>query len=137
MAKKTEVEMTTYLLLMRDNTKKKVTVPTKWKVTFGPLVPGSKDGGLNSSGATSLRFYDGTNQKAVFTGVESFRDMSIGIEEEVVKEQEETLFKETPEGRKSFIVQGRVKEWINPDAPRPANSEMDLSRLPKLEALRS
>lgn len=111
-------EVTTYFLSMRDGTKQKITCPTKWKITFGPLVPGSKDGNLNGSGATSLRFYDGTHQKAVFTGVESFRDMSIGIEVEVEKVQQETFYKDAEDGeKKQVIVEGRTREWINPDAP--------------------
>lgn len=130
MAKKapTRPEMTTYLLTMKDGTRRKVTVPSAWKVTFGPLVPGSKDTTLNSSGATSLRFWDKANQKAVFVGVESFRDMSIAIEEEVVKRQEETFFKDTPAGRKAVVVEGSVREWRNPDQPHPVEDRVSLPK---------
>ena len=124
---------TTYLLNMKDGTKQKITCPTRWTVTFGPLVPGSKDHNVNSIGATSLRFREGQHQKAVFTGVESFRDMSIGIEVEINKTQQETFFKEDPNTgkKKQVVVEGSVKEWINPDAPRP-RGDNDNSTMPRL-----
>lgn len=126
-----EAPKTTFMLIMKDGTKRKVTVPEDWKVTFGPLMPGSKDASHNSSAATALRFYTGKDrQKAVFTGVESFRDMSIGMEEEVVKTQAETFYKDTPEGKKQFIVEGNVREWQNPDAPKARPNEMALEGLP-------
>lgn len=126
MAKAKTDQKVTYLLEMRNGDKKKISIPAHWKLTFGPLCPGSKDGGLNSTGATALRLYDGTNQKAVFTGVESFRDLSIGIEVEVTKSKQETFYKDDPEGgeRKAVVMEASVKEWINPDAPR-AGSEFD------------
>lgn len=122
---------TTYLLIMKDGSKQKITCPTKWSITFGPLCPGTKD--FNGSSATSLRFRDGSHQKAVFTGVESFRDMSIGIEEEINKTQQETFYKHDENGEeKQVIVEGTVKEWINPDAPRRTTTPS--SNMPKLLA---
>src|SRR5580765_5304474 len=98
MTKKTVPQgQTTYLLIMKDGTKQKITCPTKWTLTFGPLCPGTKDN--NGYNATSLRIRDGQHQKAVFTGVESFRDMSMSIETEIVKTQQETFYKDDPKGR--------------------------------------
>jgi len=123
-------EKITYLLNMKNGTQQKVTIPATWKVTFGPLSPGSKDHSVNSSGATSLRFYSSNDrQRACFTGVESFRDMSIAIEEKVTKTQEETFFKDTPGGRKSVVVEGRVSQWRNPDEPQPTEDNYRNSQL--------
>lgn len=104
---------TTYIIEMRDGTRKKITVPTAWKVTFGLFAPGSN----GNAGKSALRFYEGSkeNQRAVFQDVEAFRDMSIVLEEEITKTQDEVLSKETPEGRKQFVVQASIKEWRNPD----------------------
>jgi len=110
--KKSE-DLTTYIITKRDDTRLKITVPTSWKVTFGLFAPGSQSNG----GKSALRFYEGSkeNQRAVFMDVESFRDASITIEEEISKTQDEMLSKETPEGLKHFVVSATVKEWRNPD----------------------
>jgi hypothetical protein len=125
MARSTEEGKTTYLLEMKDGTRRKITVPSSWKLSFGPLVPGSKDTSYNSREALVLRIWEGSkdNQRACITGVAAFRDMELPMEEEIVKTHEETLVKDTPEGQKAFIVKGEVKEWINPDDPKPLNRE--------------
>lgn len=109
--------MTTYLLLMNDGTRQKITCPTAWTVTFGPLMPGAKDPNYNGHKAIALRIRDGQRQKAVFTNVESFRDMSMAIETEVTKTKEETFYRDEDGEKKQVIVQGAIKEWTNPDAP--------------------
>lgn len=130
----TTVEMTTYLLYMKDGTKRKFTCPSSWKVTFGPLVPGSnKEGNMNGGGATSLHFYaDQAHQKAVFTQVESFRDTSMQYEEEVVQTQEEQFYKKDEHGHeKTFVMEGKIRQWVNPDAPKPARAgQPDLLLIP-------
>lgn len=115
----------TYLLTMKDGSEKKVTVPAAWKVTFGALYPGRE---ANHS-KTGLRFYSsGNKQHAVFTDVESFRDTGIAIEEKRTKTQQETFYKDTPEGKKSYIVEGKVSEWVNPDAPQKTT---EMPKLPR------
>lgn len=131
MTKKVSTGNTTYLLIMKDGSKQKITCPTKWTLTFGPLCPGTKE--FNGSSQTSLRIRDGQHQKAVFTGVESFRDMSMGIEQEVNQTKEETFFREDEAGqKKQVIVQGTVKEWVNPDAPRPKSKGVDKSNIGRI-----
>lgn len=109
---------------MKDGSEKKVTVPAEWKVTFGALYPGKE---ANHS-KTGLRFYSGAKQHAVFTEVESFRDTNIKIEEKRTKTQQETFYKDTPNGKKSFIVEGKVSEWVDPDAPQTTG---DMPKLPR------
>ncbi len=106
---------TTYLLVMKDSTKRKVKVPTKWRVTFGAMFPGSK--GAPPGGGVALRFYDGTQQKACFNDVESFRDMNIVLEEEVVHTRQETYRKEGDGEGEAIVAEVHVKEWRNPDKP--------------------
>jgi hypothetical protein len=121
--------MTTYLLNMQDGTRQKITCPTDWTVTFGPLTPGSKDGN-NGHRGIALRIRDGVRQKAVFTGVESFRDTSMEIEVELVKTKEEVFFREEDGERKQVIVNGSIKEWANPDAP--GQREAPRSNMPQV-----
>lgn len=116
-ANKTRDGMTTYLLNMNDGSRQKITCPTEWTVTFGPLMPGAKDPNYNGHKAIALRIRDGQRQKAVFTNVESFRDMSMEIEQEVTKTKEETFYRDEGGEKKQVIVQGAIKEWTNPDAP--------------------
>lgn len=115
----TQQEQVTYLLHMRSGDLKKVTVPADWTVTFGALYPG-KD---QNSGRTGLRFYKGKQQKAVFTDVDAFRDMSIKIEERVTTTKQESFYKGDGEDKKVVVVEGQVHEWINPDEPKPQKEE--------------
>jgi hypothetical protein len=125
-------EKRTYLLEMSDGTRKKVTVPAAWKVTFDAFQPGSLSGSSQAH-APTIRFYEGSkeNQRAVITGVQAFRDMSIGIEEEIVKTQEETFSRETDEGIKNVAMNVSVKTWVNPDA-NPVNSEPQIMPVKRL-----
>ena len=109
----------TYLLEMKDGTQKKITIPSDWTITFGALVPGS----TTNLGKLGLRIRKGQQQKAVFQDVDSFRDTSIQIEERVTTVKEETFFKGDGDNRKAVVVEGKIHEWVNPDAPRPQKEE--------------
>lgn len=114
-------EKRTYILNMKDGTKQKITVPQNWKLTFGPLVPGSKDGSMNSRDALVLRIYEGNkdNQRAVFTGVESWRDtMDLEIQVERVQSKQQAARVDIPgEGQKDVIANMEVRQWVDPDKP--------------------
>lgn len=123
----TSNEKRTYILNMKDGTKQKITIPGNWKMTFGPLVPGSKDFNHNSAGALVLRIYEGNkdNQRAVFTGVESWRDTSeLAIEVEQVQEKQQMASVDIPgEGKKDVAVRMETRQWIDPDKPMYARTE--------------
>lgn len=129
--KKPAIEMKTYLLHMKGGTHQKVTVPANWKVTFGPLCPGGKGYSENGSNSMSLRFYESANnQRAVFTGVQSFRDESIKVMEKITRTQQQTMSKRTGNGAKDVVVEARVSEWIDPDAPpKPGKEFTQLQQL--------
>ena len=119
---RTEVAMKTYVLDMKSGGQRKVTVPAAWKVTFGPLVPGTRDGNGNSN--LCLRFYESANQqRAVFANVVAFRDESIQILEKVTRKQAQTVYRDAPGGRKSFVVEAHASSWQNPDAPEVPDDE--------------
>ena len=111
-------EMKTYIITHEDGTRRRITVPEEWKVTFGPATRGDRGG--NRPGTLkmpmALRFYESeTKQRAIFTDVTSFRDASIKIEEEKVRVEEKDGYTECEGVRKRTTFQATVKEWINPD----------------------
>jgi hypothetical protein len=115
----------TYLIEFENKTRKKITVPETWKVTFGPSVAGPQKPvpGYQHKMPMALRFYEtAEKQRAIFTDVISFRDMSIEIEEEVTSTQEKQGFMECDGVRKATTFQAKTREWVNPDRPqeRPA-----------------
>lgn len=100
---------------MQDGTQKKLEIPDDWKVTFGALIPGQKE----SAGKIGLRLWSGSKgremQHAVFTNVESFRDSTISILEQVEERQTETYVKQGDESGEAIQADVRVKKWVNPD----------------------
>lgn len=125
-------QMKTYIIHHEDGTKRRITVPEDWKVTFGPAARGANK---STSGTTykipmALRFYESeTKQRAIFTDVVSFRDASIKIEEERVNTTEKDGFMECDGVRKRTRFQATVKEWVNPDETKdtpalPTDTEM-------------
>lgn len=60
-----------------------IDIPENWKVTYGPVSPGAKGYGND----LALRIYESdTKQRAIFTGVRSFRDMSIPVRRKITTE---------------------------------------------------
>lgn len=122
----------TYLIEFENGKKKKITVPDTWKVTFGPAVVG---GGENRTGSQrykmpmAIRFYESDKQqRAIFTNVLNFRDMSIDVQEERVITQMKDGFMEVDGSRKKMAVKTEVKEWVDPDdedTPSPAKLIQD------------
>jgi hypothetical protein len=110
-------EETTYLIEFKNGKKQKITVPSDWKVTFGPAARGANsDKRKTFDMPLALRFYeDEKKQRAIFTDVQSFRDMSIKIEEEKISIQEKDGYLECDGVKKATIFQAQTKEWINPD----------------------
>lgn len=124
--KTAEVEKTTYLLTKKGGTEQKVSVPSKWRLTFGPTTPYErKNGGYgNGQEVWALRFYEGTKLKAIFTDVQSFRELgSITIEEKVVRVSRQRMQKGGRTGGKEVVAEAKVEEWINPDDPDEPDEE--------------
>jgi hypothetical protein len=109
----------TYLIEKENGKRMKITVPETWKVTFGPAVKGfdrKLSGGPSYKVPMALRFYESeTKQRAIFTDVVSFRDLSIPVEVEEVKVQEKDGYTECEGKRKRTSFQVKVKEWKDPD----------------------
>lgn len=114
----TSPKMKTYLIEFENKRRQRITVPETWKVTFGPAVAGSNKPtpGYNHKMPMALRFYETANQqRAIFTDVVAFRDLSIQVEEERTNVQEKTGYIEVDGTRKATTFQARTMEWVNPD----------------------
>ena len=121
--KKAELElMTTYLITHDNGDERKVTVPSDWKVTFGPAAKGMQrgTGPNNLKIPLALRFYEAeTKQRVIFTDVSSFRDMSIKTQILKKSVQQKEGFMECDGERKATTFQATTEEWIDPDKPKP------------------
>ena len=112
------MEETTYLIVHEDGTERRITVPSDWKVTFGPAAKGMN---RQNTGGTykvplALRFYEAdTKQRAIFTDVVSFRDVSIKTQVKKRSVQEKQGFMECDGKKKATTFQATTEEWIDPD----------------------
>lgn len=95
--------------------KQRITVPAEYKVTFGAVVPGAKATGYGGGG-WGLRIWESTDkQRAVFSDVISFRDLSIPVEVAAVRKfgsEDWVLDDGTYTGKKAETVE---KAWKNID----------------------
>ena len=116
----TKPSMTTYLIEFNDGRRQRVTVPDDWKVTFGPAFMAKKEEYNGRTVPMALRFYESKeNQRAIFTGVKNFRDVSIQIEEEKVTTQEKAGVLEVDGAKKRVMMNASVRSWVNPDEDSP------------------
>ena len=114
-----EKEKTTYLVEFANGRRQKITVPSDWKVTFGPAAVGVNKKGLGGREVPlALRFYENdTQQRAIFTNVVYFRDTSIQIEEERVDVHQKEGYVECEGKRKAVAFQATSRQWVDPDKP--------------------
>ncbi len=116
----------TYLLVFERGGKKRITVPANWKVTFGPAAVGlGKTAYGGAKVPMAIRFYEDENrQRAIFTEVVSFRDMSIPVLEERRTTQTKTGHMDLDGARKNVNVQAEVREWVDPDNDEDDNHQL-------------
>jgi hypothetical protein len=110
-------EPQTQYLIERGTEKLKITVPSSWKVTFGPIVPGKSDNrrGYGAYEAPNcLRFYESNDkQRAIFTGVTGFRDLSIKVEKMIVEIAKVSESKKTNNKENSSASVEYDEKWID------------------------
>ena len=100
----------TYLVEKAGGKRLRITVPETWKVTFAPVYMGEKSFG--SSKVMALRFYESdTKQRAIFTEVTSFRDVSIPVEYEHVTTEGSTEWRTSEDGSERVEKIRRKREW--------------------------
>lgn len=86
-----------------------IDIPENWKVTYGPISPGK-----GSYGGYALRIYESdTKQRAIFTDVTSFRDLSIPVRR-LVKAEKGTASWERDESGSSEVAATIIdKAWVD------------------------
>lgn len=115
-------ETKTYILELKGGRQRKIEIPADWKVTFGPIAPGSR--AHNGADAMALRIYESKEQqRAIFTDVVSFREAGIPILEKTVKVKQQRGTRSTKSGSKDVMLEARVTEWTDPDAPEEPDAE--------------
>lgn len=111
----------------------KVTIPDGARITFGPWSPPSgaesKYSGSDKALNGTLRVYEGTksteNIVAVFSGVESFRDLSLGYAEQVAREEGAVIWKDDEKGYVREDKVNRQTVWVDSDPALLGSGEDD------------
>ncbi len=113
-----------YLIEHDNGIKRKITIPSDWRVTFGPAAVGMNKNPTNRlKMPMALRFYEDENrQRAIFTDIVSFRDMSIPIEEERVTTENKQGVMDVDGASRSVHFEAKIKSWINPDDENEVNA---------------
>ena len=109
MKKKPDVEVVkprTLLLQMKED-EYRVTIPAGARITFGPTIPYQKKDKNGYSGERhdgySLRVYENAKNDsliAVYSGVSSFRDISMPFAKLIIREAGKSIWKSDEEGYK-------------------------------------
>ena len=88
-------------------------IPTNAKITYGPVQPGKESYG----GGNALRIYtSASNQLAVFLDVESFRDLSLTVQERKTTTASEGETVIGPDGKKTKSAGEVTYEWVEVSA---------------------
>lgn len=121
------------LLVQKEGGKEfRITVPANATITFGPWSPPtSKERayGDNRSSQGTLRIYEGPKSTAsiiaVFSGVASFRDVSIDYMEAVATQEVRKLWKSDKDGYVSEEEGKFGKQWVKQGDPLLETSESE------------
>lgn len=97
------------LLVKTHREEFRLTIPIGWKITFSKVNP--QAGGHD---AHALRIYESDNQqRACFTGVESFRDLAIPLERRIKKTKTKAEAASDGRGKRSAQRDEEVEfEWV-------------------------
>ena len=98
----------------------KISIPDEAKITFGPWSPpsaGVKAYDSPKALSGTLRVYEnaktGSSVLAVFSGVNGYRDLSLGYAEEVAKEEGATLWKSDEHGYEREERVSAKTQWVD------------------------
>jgi hypothetical protein len=99
------------LQVVTDKETFRITIPAKWKVTFGAFSPGEGKG-YGGDYRAALRLYEGRDsQRACFQNVTSFCDLSLPIQKLVVTESGSSTWEVSPDGLAESKQVKRSKKW--------------------------
>jgi hypothetical protein len=110
-------------LIERGKERLTVEVPGDWKVTYGPAFRRTPDarGRFNDYGQAApmaLRFYENeTKQRAIFTDVTAFRDLSIPVRRLVIETEAQSKSKNGVKGERAESEVRREETWVEETIP--------------------
>lgn len=100
----------TYEIVTSDS-KLRIEIPEEWKITFGPVSIGAK--GSYGNSPLALRVYESdTKQRAIFTNVLSFRDLSIPVKRQMIKRSGSDAWETDNNGSKSNSQDVIERSWV-------------------------
>lgn len=123
-----DTETRTLLITKQNGDEIQVDIPVHWKVTFGPAFVnhGPK---MEGRIPMALRIYESDKmQRAIFTDVVAFRDLSIPMRIKQVKTQSKDGFMECEGVRKRTTFQATTHEWVNPDEKASDTKQLDMPK---------
>lgn len=119
--------MSRTILVTARSKKFQITIPDEAVLTFGPWSPPVKNKPWREDeSAGTLRVYTDakkTDQLAMFSGVESFRDTSIEYMEEVLVQKGATVWESDEKGYVTEDKRQGSRQWVNPELPSPREGE--------------
>lgn len=97
-------------------------IDESWKVTYGPVSPGSKSYG----GGNALRVYESdTKQRAIFLDVLSFRDLSIPVQRLLVKTKASDKWESDHNGSSRRSKSVIERKWVPEEEYQNVGSDDD------------
>jgi hypothetical protein len=127
-AKKVDPEETRTLHVTTKREEFRITIPASCKVTFGPIFTSStrRNNSYSEGGApTALRIYEANDkQRAVFTDVLTFRDLSYPLERKVAAVKERAVWEDDGRGFRQERSGTRVDKWL-PAGPQEEEGDED------------
>ena len=116
----TEEKTRTYEIVTQNAGRFRIEIPESWKVTYGPVI-GSK--GYEGSGNAFRVWESEKQQRALFSNVVAFRDMSLPMLREAVRKYgtEDWVYDDGSwTGSRADLVE---RQWVSPDEIKTAPSE--------------
>ena len=105
------METRTLLIKQSDGKEIQIDIPSDWKITFGPMY--TKEKGYGSV-PTALRIYESEKmQRAVFIGVECFRDISIPVRYKQVTTEGKDEWVDNDEMSKRSSTRKHSAKWVD------------------------
>ena len=109
-----KTETRTLLIKCADQAEIQIDIPADWKITFGPLFTSTEK--FHSRTPSALRIYETDKmQRAIFTDVVWFRDMSIPVRIKRKDIWEKQEYIERGGERKQTSQRKTTAKWVNPD----------------------
>lgn len=103
---------------------RKITIPSSWVITFGPIGVGVARNGQDSPNV--LRIYSDAKRSdlvAVYRDIKAVSDERVIVTEKTTRKKKKVFNKAGPKGDQSFAAEVRSTKWVNPFADEPETDD--------------